>query len=123
LLKASGSQWTHGTAIYYLSQMEPTWLPFLREAFKQPLVTTGMTYFAVLHQVLFPVAMFSRFKLLWVALGIGFNVGLAVFMGLLPSSEKGTLAATLSGWTALCGEPSDPARRRSSQGEQRDAVA
>jgi hypothetical protein len=86
LLKASGSQWTHGTAIYYLSQMEPTWLPYLREAFKQPLVTTGMTYFAVLHQVLFPVAMFSRFKLLWVALGIGFHVGIAVFMGLLTFS-------------------------------------
>jgi hypothetical protein len=86
LLKASGSQWAHGTAIYYLSQMEPTWLPFLREAFKQPLVTTGMTYFAVLHQVLFPVAMFSRFKLLWVALGIGFHVGIAVFMGLITFS-------------------------------------
>jgi len=86
LLKASGSQWSHGTAIYYLSQMEPTWLPFLREAFMQPLVTTGMTYFAVLHQMLFPVAMFSRFKLLWVALGIGFHVGIAVFMGLLTFS-------------------------------------
>ena len=40
----------------------------------------------MLHQVLFPVAMFSRFKLLWVALGIGFHVGIAVFMGLITFS-------------------------------------
>jgi hypothetical protein len=36
--------------------------------------------------ILFPVAIFSRFKFLWIGAGICFHLGIAYFMGLLTFS-------------------------------------
>lgn len=86
LMKAYGEKWHHGTAMYYISQVEWISHPFFREILKQPLVTTVATYVPIFFMVLFPVAIFSRFKLQWIAMGIGLHLGIGVVMGLVTFS-------------------------------------
>jgi hypothetical protein len=86
IMKAHGSQWHDGTALYMVSQVEWFSLEGMRDAFKNPFVTVGASYLTVAWQVMFPVAVFSRFKLWFLALGLLFHVGIAVFMGLVTFS-------------------------------------
>lgn len=86
LAKAYGSLWHHGTALYYISQVQQFSLPAMRQAFKNPWVTTLSSYVAVLFQVWFPIAMVSPLRRAWIAIGIFFHVGIGVFMGLVTFS-------------------------------------
>ncbi len=86
LMKAYGERWHHGTALYYVSQVEWFSLPGAREIFKNSLVVTTASYGSVLWEVLFPLAMISPLKLLWLSLGIAFHVSIAGFMGLITFS-------------------------------------
>lgn len=86
LSKAMGEVWTNGTALYVISQVEEFSLPGLRAAFTIPIVTVGASYATLLWQVTFPIGVFSRFKLAYVAIGLFFHLGIAVFMGLVSFS-------------------------------------
>ncbi len=86
LMKAYGDRWHHGTAMYYISQVEWFSLPALRELFKNPVITTVATYAPIVYQILFPIAMISPVKLPWIAAGVAFHLGIAVFMGLITFS-------------------------------------
>ena len=86
LMKASGAKWTNGTAMYIVSQIEWFSLPSMRRAFKSPWVVTLSTYGTIFFQLWFPFAIFSRLKVLWLAIGVSLHLGIAVFMGLIPFS-------------------------------------
>jgi len=85
-LKAFGERWHNGTALYYISQVEWFSLPGLRALFQDPYLVTFAAYTTVAYQVMFPVAMVSRLKKLWILTGICFHAGIAVFMGLVTFS-------------------------------------
>jgi hypothetical protein len=51
-----------------------------------PAITTFATYVPMTFMILFPVAIFSKFKFLWIGAGICFHLGIAYFMGLLTFS-------------------------------------
>ena len=51
-----------------------------------PVLTTLATYSTVFYQVCFPVAMLSQLRLLWLAVGVSFHLGILVTMGLVPFS-------------------------------------
>lgn len=86
LMKAAGERWHHGTALYVVSQVEWFSEPWVRNIFKNPFLTTMATYSTLLFQLWFPMAIFSRFKLVWLAAGIFFHVNIAVVMGLVTFS-------------------------------------
>jgi hypothetical protein len=86
LAKAYGDLWHHGTAMYYISQVQWFSLPGLRNIFKVSMITVATTYATVLYEVWFPIAMISPLRRLWVAMGILFHLGIAVFMGLITFS-------------------------------------
>lgn len=82
-MKATGEKWSHGTAMYLISQVEWFSLPAMRAYFKNPIFTCLATYVPMFFQIWFPIAIFSRFKLWWIAIGVGFHIGIAIFMGLI----------------------------------------
>jgi len=86
LTKAYGELWHHGTAMYYISQVQWFSLPAMRQVFKNPWITTASSYVAVLYQVWFPVAIISPLRRTWIAVGIFFHLGIATFMGLVTFS-------------------------------------
>jgi hypothetical protein len=86
LMKAAGPEWYEGTALYYISQVESLSLPALRGIFRDPFVTTAASYFTVLYEALFPIAMLSRLRLTWIAVGVAFHVGIGVFLGIISFS-------------------------------------
>lgn len=86
LAKASGAPWTQGTAMYLISQVEVFSLPVLRGFFKNPLITTTVCYVTILHQIWLPIAVFSRFRGIWVLTGVAFHVAIGVLMGLVSFS-------------------------------------
>jgi hypothetical protein len=85
-MKATGARWSQGTALYLVSQVDWFSLPSSRGMFKIPLVATLSAYVTIFFQLWFPIAMFSRLRLLWVVIGIGMHLGIAVMMGLIPFS-------------------------------------
>jgi hypothetical protein len=85
-MKVQGESWHNGTALYLISQVEWFSSPSTRHAFAHPVIATAGAYSTMLFQVWFPIALFSRFKLLFVAVAMGFHVGIAVTMGLLTFS-------------------------------------
>ncbi|MBS3947854.1 MAG: DUF393 domain-containing protein [Dethiobacter sp.] len=86
--KLQGEVWINGTALYYV--MHTDWFgpgqPWLRDLFKNPWIVTLGTYCAVLYQIGFPFMIFSRWQLLWIAIGIAFHLGIAATMGLITFS-------------------------------------
>jgi predicted DCC family thiol-disulfide oxidoreductase YuxK len=86
-MKATGEPWNSGIALYKISQVDTFSLPALRDLFKNPYVTTLASYSAMFLLIWFPIAMFSRFKLLWLAMGICFHIGIGAFMGLVTFSS------------------------------------
>lgn len=86
-MKATGEKWQNGTAMYLISNVEWFSVPGIRELFTNPIVTTIATYAPMVFMILFPVAIFSRFKLIWIAIGIGLHAGIAIFMGLITFSS------------------------------------
>ena len=86
LLKLTGERWTHGTATYLISQVEWFSLPGARDIFKNSVVAFLSTYATMLFQFWFPVAIFTRAKLVWLSIGIAFHFNIAVIMGLVTFS-------------------------------------
>ena len=86
-MKATGEPWSSGIALYNISQVDSFSLPALRDLFKNPYVTTLASYSAMFLLIWFPIAMFSRLKLLWLAMGISFHLGIGAFMGLVTFSS------------------------------------
>jgi hypothetical protein len=85
-LKAFGASWTNGTAMYLVSQVEWFSLPATRWLLANPVITTAICYGTVAFQVWFPIAVFTRFRLLWLAAGVSLHLGIAVVMGLITFS-------------------------------------
>lgn len=83
LLKATGEKWTHGTAMYLISQVEWFSLPAMRGMFHNPYLTTLVCYVTFFFQLWFPIAVLTRLRPIWLAVGICFHLGIALFMGLL----------------------------------------
>jgi len=86
LAKAYGDLWHHGIAMYYISQVQWFSLPAMRQMFKNPWITTVSSYVPVLYQVWFPIAVISPLRRSWIAIGIFFHLGIAIFMGLVTFS-------------------------------------
>jgi len=86
LMKAYGDKWHHGLAMYYVSNVEWFSLPFLRRAFRNPLVVTLATYVPMLYQLYFPIAVLSRLRVPWICLGVMFHLGVGTMMGLVSFS-------------------------------------
>jgi hypothetical protein len=82
LIKAYGEKWQHGTAMYYVSQLEWMFLRPAREWFKDPLLTTMGTYVSLLYEILFPVAIVSPIKLGWLGFGLLLHLAIGILMGL-----------------------------------------
>lgn len=85
-MKMHGEAWHNGTALYLISQVEWFSSPSTRSWFADPVVATAGAYSTMFFQVWFPIAFFSRFKLMFVAAAMFFHVGIAVSMGLLTFS-------------------------------------
>ena len=86
LMKLTGERWTHGVATYLISQVEWFSLPGARDIFKSPVVAFLSTYTTMLFQFWFPVAIFTRAKLVWLLIGVVFHLNIAVMMGLVAFS-------------------------------------
>jgi len=86
LMKANGDKWIHGVALYYISQVEWFSNPGTRDFFKIPLLTTVMCYGTVFFQLYFPIAIFSRVRLLWIGVGVVMHLMIAITMGLFTFS-------------------------------------
>jgi hypothetical protein len=86
LMKIGGPEWMEGTALYYISQVESLSSPAMRELVKQPFVTAAGTYFTVVYEVLFPIAMLTRLRRIWIGLGVAFHLAIAVSLGLVTFS-------------------------------------
>ena len=84
--KSIGEWWREGTAMYYISQVQLYSLPGASKLFSIPLIVYVATYVPMAYQLLFPMAIISRFKLPWIGLGILFHLGIAVLMGLVTFS-------------------------------------
>lgn len=86
IMKAAGDTWQQGTAMYLVSQLDWFGHPLGHELFKNASATVLVSYITIIYQVTFPVAFFSRFKMLYVAMGLAFHIGIAVSMGLITFS-------------------------------------
>lgn len=90
-MKINGHVWTEGLALYNISQVETFSLPLFRSMFKNPYIATISAYITMIFLIWFPIAMFSKFKLLWILMGISFHLGIVGYMGLV------TFGATMVG--------------------------
>ncbi len=75
LAKAYGDLWHHGTAMYYISQVQWFSLPAMRQAFKNAWIATLSSYAPVLYQVWFPIAIISPLRRSWIAKAWGWHYG------------------------------------------------
>jgi hypothetical protein len=85
-MKIMGDKWQNGTAMYLISNVEWFSLPWSKEIFKDPYITTISTYLPMVFMILFPIAIFSRFKFTWIIMGIIFHLSIGYFMGLVTFS-------------------------------------
>lgn len=85
-MKATGDYWSNGTAMYYISRVEWFSHPAMRDVFLNPYVTTIATYVPMIFMILFPFAVFSKLRLVWVFIGVFLHLGIGVFMGLISFS-------------------------------------
>lgn len=85
-MKARGAAWNNGTALYLITQVEWFKEPGLQGIFKNPAITTLCTYATIWYQLWFPVGIFSRFKNLFIIVGLCMHLGIAIFMGLITFS-------------------------------------
>lgn len=86
-MKACGEKWQNGTAMYVISNVEWFSSPLLNKIFSDPFLCTLVTYGSMFFMIFFPIAIFSRFKLLWIIIGISLHIGIAYSMGLIVFSS------------------------------------
>lgn len=86
-MKAAGEKWQNGTAMYVVSNVEWFSLPQASKIFADPYLCTITTYVPMFFMLFFPIAIFSRFKLVWLFIGICMHLGIAYTMGLIVFSS------------------------------------
>jgi predicted DCC family thiol-disulfide oxidoreductase YuxK len=89
LYKVQGEMWQNGTALYYVMRVdEYTWPGFSELIYQNVFLVTAGTYATVAFQVAFPFLLFlNRYtRLLALACGMFFHLGIAAFMGLITFS-------------------------------------
>lgn len=85
--KLQGEMWTHGTAMYYVSQLDWFRSPFgILDIAKHPYAAALLTYGGLFYQLYFPALLLSRLHLPVSAFGILFHIGIAVLMGIVTFS-------------------------------------
>jgi predicted DCC family thiol-disulfide oxidoreductase YuxK len=72
--------------MYYISQVDWFSLSSMRGLFRNPVITTVSSYCPMFYQTLFPVAILSPLKLVWIAIGMMFHLGVMTYMGLISFS-------------------------------------
>ncbi|WNI16110.1 HTTM domain-containing protein [Actinacidiphila sp. ITFR-21] len=84
LYKVQGGTWQNGTALHYVVNLDlfRPWPALSTLVDGYPLFIAVSSYLAVLIQVAFPFALFSRLKYVLLALLLGMHLGIAVLMGL-----------------------------------------
>lgn len=85
-MKIGGGVWRDGTALYYISSTRWFSHPTALEMFKHAIPSMLAAYATMLHQLWFPIAVFTRLRLPWLLFGVMFHIGIAVFMGLITFS-------------------------------------
>jgi hypothetical protein len=85
-MKLAGGVWRDGTALYYISNVKWFAHPWSMAIFKYALPATIAAYATMIHQIWFPVAVFTRLRLFWLAFGMTFHLAIAVLMGLVTFS-------------------------------------
>ncbi len=90
-LKLQGDAWIHGTAVYYVTQLEsygPPW-PFVKNIFLNPWATTLATYLVVFYQLFFaPITLIAppSLKFAWLGVGLALHASFAIMMNLITFS-------------------------------------
>ncbi|WJP96770.1 HTTM domain-containing protein [Macrococcus bovicus] len=89
LAKARGNMWIHGTAPYYIFNldsfsMQP--LQFITQLLvKSTFMITLISYLAIFTQLLFPIMLFNKYTKIFAIIGsICFHFSIIIFMGLVP---------------------------------------
>ncbi|MDR7523202.1 MAG: DCC1-like thiol-disulfide oxidoreductase family protein [Armatimonadota bacterium] len=85
LYKAMGELWQNGTALYYILRVDEfSWPAGAAFIYGNPYLVVLGTYGTVLFEVLFAPSLLNRWtRYAVIAAGVGFHVGIAVFMGLV----------------------------------------
>jgi hypothetical protein len=84
--KFTGTVWQNGTALYVVSQVDRFTTPLAESVLRNAFVCTASTYSTLIYQVLFPLAIFTKAKKAWLAMGIAFHLGIVAMMGLVTFS-------------------------------------
>lgn len=86
LEKLKGVMWWEGTALWNVfnnPQVVMYDFSFLRQF---PLVISFITFSTVVYEIYWPVAVLTKYRYLWLSLGVFFHVGIAVTMNIWPFS-------------------------------------
>lgn len=83
LLKAGGSAWIDGTAVYLASQNELLFGDNARSFFALPAISAMATYSTLIFELAYPMALMSRFRKTWISIAITFHVFTILGMGLV----------------------------------------
>ncbi|WP_242068189.1 DCC1-like thiol-disulfide oxidoreductase family protein [Bacillus thuringiensis] len=91
MYQAMGNLWTHGTALYYIMQVDQFTFPVLKNIlYDSPLLLTILTYLTIIVKVSFPFMLFNRitkyisvFSIALFHLGIGIGMGLVSFSAIM----------------------------------------
>jgi hypothetical protein len=84
--KFMGPVWQNGTALYVIAQVDRFSTSWTSHALRNPFFCTFGTWGTLAYQAMFPVAVFSPLKKVWLFIGISFHVGIILMMGLVPFS-------------------------------------
>lgn len=93
--KLGGSDWRHGTALYYVMHLDRfMWFPNLAGGIAGNIVLVSiLTYTTLIFQAAFPFLMWDRrYKPFMIAIGIGLHTGIGLLMGLLTFSATMIIA-------------------------------
>lgn len=87
LLKVQGDLWSHGMAIYYVLQSDYSFGMARTLVRDYVFIAMFASYAVIAYQLVFPYLVWFRQTRPWVLLvGVGFHMGIFVFMGLLEFS-------------------------------------
>ncbi|MCI0766705.1 HTTM domain-containing protein [Bacillus sp. TL12] len=85
LAKSQGHMWYHGTALYYILQIDEFTQPVLAQfIINSPVLLTLAAYSAILTQLFFPLLVFNKYLKIPILIGsISFHFGVIVLNGLV----------------------------------------
>ena len=83
-LTGPNNLWLDGTVLFYVVNLQGFSLTWARPLLSIPLVTYTVTYLTLAYQLSFVPLLFTRWHGLSVVAGVGFHVGIALALGLVP---------------------------------------